>query len=49
MTKRITVVFDDTIVKKLRKIQGELIPTVDYNVSFSSVVMMLLKESLEKK
>lgn len=49
MTKRITVVFEDTIVKKVRKIQGDLIPTVDYNVSFSSVVMMLLKEALDKK
>ncbi len=49
MSKRITVILSDEIVKKVRKVQAELIPTVDYSVSFSSVVEQLLKEALSKK
>lgn len=49
MSKRITVVLSDEIVKKVRKVQAELIPTVDHSVSFSSVVEQLLKEALSKK
>ena len=48
MTKRITIVLSDETNKKIRKVQADLIPTVDYNVSFSSVVEMLLKEALKK-
>ncbi len=48
MVKRITVVLSDSTVKKVREIQAKLIPTVDYSVSFSSVVEQLLVEALKK-
>jgi len=48
MIKRVTLVLSDDMVKKVRKIQSELIPTVDYSVSFSSVVEQLLKEAIAK-
>lgn len=48
MSKRITIVLSDETAKKVRKVQAELIPTVDYSVSFSSVVEQLLKEALKK-
>ena len=48
MSKRITIILSDEITKKVRKVQADLIPTVDYNVSFSGVIEMLLKEALEK-
>lgn len=48
MSKRITISISDETVKKVRIVQAELIRTVDYSVSFSSVVEMLLKKGLKK-
>lgn len=48
MSKRTTIVLSDETTKKIKKIQSELILTVDYSVSFSSVVEQLLKEALNK-
>ena len=46
MSKRITVVFNDDIVKKARMIQSKLITQSDFSISFSFVINMLLKEGL---
>lgn len=48
MTKRITIILSDSMVKKIKKIQADLIPTVEYNVSFTSVIEQLLEEALKK-
>ena len=48
MSKRMTIVLSDETTKKVRKVQADLIPTVDYSVSFSRVVEMLLKKGLKK-
>lgn len=48
MVKRITIVLSDETVKKIRKTQSELIVSVDYTVSFSSVVELLLTKGLKK-
>ena len=48
MTKRITIILSDEITKKVKKVQADMIPKVDFNVSFSRVVEMLLKEALKK-
>jgi hypothetical protein len=44
MNKRITVVFDDDLVKKLREKQANLIKKTTNSVSFSSVVNMTLRK-----
>lgn len=46
MSKRITVVLSDDIVKKARMLQSKLITQSNSSVSFSSVTNMLLKEGL---
>ncbi len=46
MSKRITVVFNDDVVKKARMVQSKLIMQSDSSVSFSFVTNMLLKEGL---
>jgi len=48
MSKRITIVLSDATHKKVRLAQAKLIPTVDYSVSFSSVIELLLIEALKK-
>jgi len=46
MAKRITVVLDDQLVKKLRNIQSKKISKSNKSVSFSSVINEELRKSL---
>ena len=46
MSKRITVVLDDEIVKKLRSMQSKKIKDTTASVSFSKIVNEALKKSL---
>ncbi|QUC65540.1 hypothetical protein NsoK4_04700 [Nitrosopumilus sp. K4] len=46
MAKRITIVLDDEIVKKLRKIQAKKIQDSSKAVSFSSIIAEYLKKSV---
>jgi len=47
MAKRITVVLDDQLVKKLRNIQSKKISKSNKSVSFSSVINEELRKSLK--
>jgi len=47
MPKRITVVLDDELVKKLRNIQSMKISKSKKSVSFSSVINEELRKSLK--
>jgi len=47
MTERITVVFNDKIVQKLRELQGNSIVKTKSSVSFSSVVNQELSKHLK--
>ena len=47
MPKRITVVFDDELVKKLRNIQSMKIRKSKKSVSFSGVINDELRKSLK--
>ncbi len=47
MSKRITVVLDDQLVKKLRNIQSMKIRKSKKSVSFSSVINEELRKSLK--
>jgi len=47
MPKRITVVLDDVVVKKLRNIQSKKIAKSKKSISFSSVINEELRKSLK--
>jgi len=47
MAKRITVVLDDELVKKLRNVQSKKIRKSKNSVSFSSVINEELRKSLK--
>jgi len=47
MSKRITVVLDDAVVKKLRIVQSKKIAKSERSVSFSSVVNEILRKVLK--
>ena len=47
MSKRITVVLDDAVVKKLRIVQSKKIAKSERSVSFSSVVNEILHKVLK--
>ncbi len=47
MPKRITVVLDDQLVKKLRIIQSEKVKKSKKSVSFSSVINEELRKALK--
>jgi len=47
MSKRITVVFDDELVKKLRIVQSKKIIKSKKSVSFSSVINEELRKALK--
>ncbi len=47
MPKRITVVLDDQLVKKLRHVQSKKIAKSTESVSFSSVIKEELRKSLK--
>jgi predicted transcriptional regulator len=47
MSKRVTIVLDDDLVKKLRTIQSKKITKSKASVSFSSIVNEELRKSLK--
>jgi hypothetical protein len=47
MGKRITIVLDDDLVKKLREKQAQLIKESTKSVSFSSVINQVLRKSIK--
>jgi hypothetical protein len=47
MGKRVTVVLDNDLVKKLREKQAKLIKETTKSVSFSSVVNMTLRKGIK--
>jgi len=48
MLRRITIMLDDELQKKLREKQAKLIKQSNKNVSFSQVINMTLKQSVRK-
>jgi len=48
MAKRVTIMVDDDLDKKLRLIQAKAIQTTSSSVSFSSVMNEILRNSLKK-
>jgi len=48
MSKRITIILDDELVKKLRDIQAKLIRESSSSVSFSRVLNNVVREGLKK-
>jgi hypothetical protein len=48
MAKRITIMIDDDIDKKLRQIQAKMIQTTSGSVSYSKVINEMLKTSIKK-
>jgi hypothetical protein len=48
MGKRITVVLDDDLVKKLHEMQAKLIRETEKSVSFSHVLNEQIRNSLKK-
>ena len=47
MNKRVTIVMDENLMKKLRIIQAKQIKDLQKNVSFSSTIESLLKKSVK--
>ncbi len=47
MSKRITIMLDDDLITRLRKIQAEQIRKSDKNVSFSQVINQAIKNTLK--
>jgi len=47
LNKRVTIVMDENLMKKLRVIQAKKIKEMQKNVSFSSTIESLLKTSLK--
>jgi hypothetical protein len=48
MGKRITVVLDDDLIKKLHDMQAKLIKETTQSVSFSSVLNETIRKNLKK-
>lgn len=48
MTRKVTFLMDDSLMKKLRKKQAELIKESSKNVSFSSLINQVLHKNLKK-
>ncbi|MCV0391973.1 MAG: hypothetical protein K5790_01625 [Nitrosopumilus sp.] len=48
MAQRITVMLDDEIVKKLRKIQADRIAKEAKSVSFSEIINEVLSKNMKK-
>ena len=49
MTKRITIMLDDDIDRKIRLMQSKIIKKENKSISFSSVINLLLEENILKK
>jgi hypothetical protein len=47
MSKRVTIVLDDDLLKKLREKQAKLIKESVKSVSFSSVINQILRKSFK--
>jgi len=47
MSKRVTIVLDDDLVKKLREKHAKLIRESVKSVSFSSVINQILRKSIK--
>jgi len=47
MAQRITIMFDDELVKKLRVKQGELLKKTSKSISFSFIVNETVKKGLK--
>jgi predicted transcriptional regulator len=48
MAKRITIMIDDDLDKKLRMIQAKMIQTTSESVSYSKVINEMLKKGIKK-
>ena len=48
MSRRVTVILEDSLLKKLRKKQAELIRESSNSVSFSSVINQTLRKNFKK-
>jgi hypothetical protein len=48
MAKRITIMIDDNIDKKIRLIQAKMIQNTSSSVSYSKVINELLEKSIKK-
>ena len=49
MAKRVTIMIDEEVDKKIRKLQAKLIANSSTSVSFSKVIDDLLKKQLRMK
>ena len=49
MAKRITIMLDDYIDRKIRLMQSKIIKKENKSISFSSVINLLLEENISKK
>lgn len=47
-SKRITIMLDDDLVAKLRKLQSEMIKNSENSVSFSRVLNQVVREAMKK-
>ena len=48
MSKRVTIVIDDNLDRKIRNLQAKQIQTNEKNVSYSQVINQLLRKELKK-
>jgi hypothetical protein len=46
MKQRVTIMLDDEVIKKIRKVQAKMILEKQASVSLSSLINKLLKENL---
>jgi hypothetical protein len=49
LAKRITIMLDDDIDRKIRLMQSKIIKKENKSISFSSVINFLLEENISKK
>jgi len=48
MSKRVTIMLDDDLEKKMRLLQAKMIQNTASSVSFSNVLNQVLRENLKK-
>ncbi len=48
MSKRVTIMIDDDLDKKMRMLQAKMIQSTTSSVSFSNVLNQVLRDSLKK-
>ena len=48
MSKRVTIMLDNDLDKKMRMLQAKMIQSTTSSVSFSNVLNQILRESLKK-